>query len=254
MDILRAAHAAGLDAADELLRLDDGTPLPPELSEIRSLMLLKSELEGAPAAEPSAEENSSPGAARLAALQAQKAAHVADCLLAFDDASLFLHERVLEHERLVERLSALRRRGQTKRAAPQRAFDEAFEADDGVDSLGDWLDDAHLTPGLALRAPLSAAAGTWRGGGGGSGRRRRGRGGARPAVGILAAADQGAPRVVVDDDRRSRRRARRRARSRLAAPTRRRSRRRSEGFARGRGAARIVEASTLYVDVFRKSL
>ena len=144
MDILREAHAAGLDAADELLRLDDGTPLPPELSEIRSLMLLKSELEGAPAAEPSAEENSSPGAARLAALQAQKAAHVADCLLAFDDASLFLHERVLEHERLVERLSALRRRGQTKRAAPQRAFDEAFEADDGVDSLGDWLDDAHL--------------------------------------------------------------------------------------------------------------
>ena len=93
MDILRAAHAAGLDANDELLRLDDGTPLPPELSEIRSLMLLKSELEGAPAAEPSAEENSSPGAARLAALQAQKAAHVADCLLAFDDASLFLHER-----------------------------------------------------------------------------------------------------------------------------------------------------------------
>ena len=120
-------------------------------------MLLKS-AEGAPAAEPSAAENSSPGAARLAALQAQKAAHVADCLLAFDDASLFLHERVLEHERLVERLSALRRRGQTKRAAPQRAFDEAFEADDGVDSLGDWLDDAHLTPGLALRAPLSAAA------------------------------------------------------------------------------------------------
>jgi len=158
MDILRAAHAAGLDAADELLRLDDGTPLPPELSEIRSLMLLKSELEGAPAAEPSAEENSSPAAARLVALQAQKAAHVADCLLAFDDASLFLHERVLEHERLVERLSALRRRGQTKRAAPQRAFDEAFEADDGVDSLGDWLDDAHLTPGLALRTPLSAAA------------------------------------------------------------------------------------------------
>jgi hypothetical protein len=78
--------------SDERLRLDDGTALPPELADFRSMLLL---------ARAAAEEAAEPAVSvDLARLHQQKALEMRDCLMSFDDAVIFLHDRLLDHEAL----------------------------------------------------------------------------------------------------------------------------------------------------------
>lgn len=78
--------------SDEQLHLDDGTPLPPELADFRTMLQL-ARAAAVEAAEPAISVD-------LAALRQQKASEMRDCLMAFDDAVVFLHDRLLDHEAL----------------------------------------------------------------------------------------------------------------------------------------------------------
>ena len=116
--------------AEELLRLDDGTPLPPELAELRTLLQVHASLAGVVGGGGDDDDDE-----RLRALQEAKAEKLRDCLMLFDDFVLFLHDRVLDHEALVRRVTALRKRGSAKPAGRMR-FDEAIElGDDGDGEL-----------------------------------------------------------------------------------------------------------------------
>jgi len=81
----------GQPAGEDSLALDDGTPLPPELGEFRTMLQLALTASAA-AAEPASEP--------LTALRVRKAAEMRECLMAFDDAVIFLHDRLLDHEAL----------------------------------------------------------------------------------------------------------------------------------------------------------
>ena len=86
--------------AEELLRLDDGTTLPPELAEFRALLTLQAQLLAEEAAQPRAAGDGDDALDAYGALRVAKLSHVRDCLLEFDDAVLFLHDRLLDHERM----------------------------------------------------------------------------------------------------------------------------------------------------------
>lgn len=129
--------------AEELLRLDDGTPLPAELAELRALLQLQASLATSAQREEEEEEEADtpPGGsteeelrrmARLRALSDVKAEYVGECLLAFDDGLLFLHDRLLDHERLCRQLDAVRRRSAALPAGRCR-FDESVTIDDDDD-------------------------------------------------------------------------------------------------------------------------
>ena len=120
---------------EELLRLDDGTLLPEEVTELRTLLQLQVSFVGREeeADEANEDEDKDEDAAaarargvRLAALREQQRRHLNDCLLAFDDSVLFLHSQLLEHEKLGRRVSALRRRKQVVPAGRFR-YDEGVE-------------------------------------------------------------------------------------------------------------------------------
>ncbi|KAL1520718.1 hypothetical protein AB1Y20_022287 [Prymnesium parvum] len=126
---------------EELLRLDDGTLLPPELTEIRSLLQLQASLlshspsdeEGLFVPEAGLSEDELQRTAKLHALHAMKAEYVADCLLGFDEGLLFLHDKVLDHERLVRKLSEVRKRKAVRPVGKCR-FDESFYVSDEEDN------------------------------------------------------------------------------------------------------------------------
>ena len=121
---------------EELLRLDDGTPLPVELAELRTLLTLQASVAGE-ADLPSDCASSEP----LAALRREKAAGLRDVLMGFDDSILFLHDLLLDHERLCRRLQAVRRKNAVQPAGSSR-FDEAFEVgDEEGEDWKDWLGD-----------------------------------------------------------------------------------------------------------------
>ena len=83
---------------EELLRLDDGTPLPAALTELRSLL----NLHAAAAAEPVVQSDDDPeAAARLAAIAASKADMLRDCLLDFDEGLLLITAGIKETVRLL---------------------------------------------------------------------------------------------------------------------------------------------------------
>jgi hypothetical protein len=156
---------------EELLRLDDGTLLPEELTELRTLLQLQASFvgRGGEAEEEESDEDLSDPAARargerLVALREQQRQHLNDCLLAFDDSVLFLHAQLLEHEKLGRRVRALQRRKQAVPAGRFR-YDEGIECgsdeSDGGAAADDWRD-------WLSEAPPSAAAAR-RGGGGGGG-------------------------------------------------------------------------------------
>lgn len=121
--------------AEELLRLDDGTALPAELAELRSMLQLHQSLMGASERAASDDPEEEALAERLAALHAAKAEQVRDCLLAFDDGLLFLHDRLLDHEVLVKRLAAVRKQ-RTAVPAGKCRFDESVAVDDDDPALG----------------------------------------------------------------------------------------------------------------------
>ena len=162
--------------SEELLRLDDGTLLPPELAELRALLQLQASFvqsrneENEEDALEHGEEPPVPGRSeRLAALREQQRQHLNECLLEFDDSLLFLHSLLLEHEKLERRVRALRRRKQALPAGRCR-YDEGIEcgsgSDDGEgDDWRDWLTEAP------------------RGGGGGGGGGGSSSGGGRSAAG-----------------------------------------------------------------------
>ena len=138
---------------EELLCLDDGTPLPAELTELRSLLQLHSAFAGDDAPpEPEPSDDDPDAASRLAEIASAKADMLRDCLLDFDEGMLLLHDKLLDHERLVKRLDALRRR---QRAVPagRLAYDEAvaFDADDDDDD-----DEIDLSDLLAADLPGGA--------------------------------------------------------------------------------------------------
>ena len=70
---------------EELLRLDDGTPLPAQLTELRSLLQLHAL---AASTEIVAPDDDPDAAERLAELAATKAEMLRDCLLDFDEGLL----------------------------------------------------------------------------------------------------------------------------------------------------------------------
>ena len=156
---------------EELLRLDDGTLLPEELTELRTLLQLQASFlgRGGEAEEAENEDLADPAARargeRLAALREQQRQHLNDCLLAFDDSVLFLHAQLLEHEKLGRRVRALQRRKQAVPAGRFR-YDEGVECgsddSDGVAAADDWRD-------WLTEAPPGVAAALLRGGGGGGG-------------------------------------------------------------------------------------
>ena len=83
---------------EELLRLDDGTLLPEELTELRTLLQLQASFvgRGGEMEEVESDEDLADSAARarrdrLSMLREQQRRHLNDCLLAFDDSVLFLH-------------------------------------------------------------------------------------------------------------------------------------------------------------------
>ena len=131
---------------EEQLRLDDGTPLPAELAELRSLLTIQAGL-----AREVAEGGAEGGDSSLAALRAGQSAQLRECLLDYDDSVLFLHDLVIDHDRLCKRLAALRRR-RTVVPAGRSQFDESFDAD-GVpdDTPSDWRDWLGDEPWLELR-------------------------------------------------------------------------------------------------------
>ena len=67
---------------------------------------------------------------RLHALQTMKADYVTDCLMAFDESILFLHDKVLDHERLVKRLADMQKRKAVLPRGKSSRFDEAIELSD----------------------------------------------------------------------------------------------------------------------------
>ena len=82
----------GVALSEEVLRLDDGTLLPSVLAEFRTMWQL---------ARDAADEAAQPAiSADLAALRRHKAAELQECLRSFDDAVVFLHDRLLDHEAL----------------------------------------------------------------------------------------------------------------------------------------------------------
>ena len=157
---------------EELLRLDDGTLLPEELTELRTLLQLQASFvgRGGEAEEAESDEDLADPAARarcerLAALREQQRQHLNDCLLAFDDSVLFLHAQLLEHEKLGRRVRALQRRKQAVPAGRFR-YDEGVECgsdeSDGSAAADDWRD-------WLTEAPPGAAAARRGGSGGGGG-------------------------------------------------------------------------------------
>ena len=122
-------------AEEELLRLDDGTLLPAELTELRSLLQLhaaaRTENDEAQAALSGLTDDPE-HAAQLAQLAAAKAEMLRDCLLAFDEGMLLLHDKLLDHEALCKRLAAVRRR-KASQPTGRLDFDEAVTFDDGDD-------------------------------------------------------------------------------------------------------------------------
>ena len=157
---------------EELLRLDDGTLLPEELTELRTLLQLQASFvgRGGETEEAESDEDLADPAARargerLAALREQQRQHLNDCLLAFDDSVLFLHAQLLEHEKLGRRVRALQRRKQAVPAGRFR-YDEGIECgsdeSDGGATADDWRD-------WLSEAPPGAAAALRRGGGSGGG-------------------------------------------------------------------------------------
>ncbi len=125
--MLTALH--GLDEDDdgeeERLRLDDGTVLPRALSELRSLFQMHSSLVAEAAADPDTSRE-------LADLREAKLQTVRECLMEFDDAMLFIHDKLLDHEADCRRLAVARKRNSAKPAGRCR-YDEAISFDDGAD-------------------------------------------------------------------------------------------------------------------------
>lgn len=163
MDRLRIdEHGASTEEIDtpaeipdeELLRLDDGTPLPPELSELRALLELHTSFASEEAS--SADTSDDPEhAAQLAAIASAKINMLRDSLLAFDEGLLLLHDKLLDHERLVRQLAAVRQQSKAAMPAGKVAFDEAIELNDAAaedDAIG-------LNDLLAAEAPGGAGAG-----------------------------------------------------------------------------------------------
>ena len=146
---------------EELLRLDDGTVLPAELAELRSLLQLQATLL-APVPdddlllddeEPSEDELRSK--AKLHALHTVKAEYVTDCLMAFDECLLFLHDKVLDHERLVKQLADLRKQKMVRPSGRCR-FDESVCVSDDEDEDAGRSAIAHAQPDVNdLRALLA---------------------------------------------------------------------------------------------------
>ena len=79
---------------DELLRLDDGTPLPVELAELRSLLELHS-LAGATDEDDMIAVDDASGRKLLDEIAAAKADALRDCLLGFDEGILQLENDLL---------------------------------------------------------------------------------------------------------------------------------------------------------------
>lgn len=112
---------------EELLRLDDGTVLPVELAELRTLLQLHQ------AQHSSSDETDDP---RLAAIAEAKAEAMRDLLLGFEENILLLHDKLLDHEVQCRRLDAVRRRRKAALPVARRRggvgdhFDEACAIDD----------------------------------------------------------------------------------------------------------------------------
>ena len=139
---------------EERLRLEDGTLLPPELTELRALLELTA-ASSASSAVPAPEADADPEhAAQLAAIATAKADMLRDCLLEFDEGMLLLHDKLLDHEQLVKRLDALRR---SKAAVPagKLAFDEAVDFEDDEEDQDELVGLSDL---LAADAPGGAGA------------------------------------------------------------------------------------------------
>ena len=135
---------------EELLRLDDGTPLPVELAELRTLLTLRASVAG-----DQADMSDCADAESLAALRREQAAGLRDCLMGFDDSILFLHDLLLDHERLCRRMQAVRRKHAVRPAGSSR-FDEAVEiGDEEGESWKDWLGDE---PWMAARGSADGIA------------------------------------------------------------------------------------------------
>ena len=185
-ELLRPETAALAEEAEdglpteELLRLDDGTLLPPELAELRSLLQLQASLL-TPAADDDLQldneeptENELRSRAKLHALHTMKAEYVSDCLMAFDESLLFLHDKVLDHERLVKQLADLRKL-KVVRPSGKCRFDESVgvgddegddvrgrSADPDVNDLRALLDDDADEPGAWCEANESRPSDTAR--------------------------------------------------------------------------------------------
>ena len=137
---------------EELLRLDDGTRLPAELTELRSLLELHSMAAGTGERVAFDADNiegqnadgcDSAARDKLAALAAAKAEALSSCLLGFDEGILLLHDKVLDHEALCRRLAAIRRR--QRQAPPGRYhYDETVMFDDDVDGSAVDAEDSAL--------------------------------------------------------------------------------------------------------------
>ena len=132
---------------EEMLRLDDGTPLPAELSELRALLQLHSAT--AAEAQPNADADDPEQAAQLAALASAKADMLRDCLLEFDEGMLLMHDKLLDHEALVKRLHEVRKT-KTVKLAGRVDYDEAIDVGDDDD------DDLSLADLLAVDLPGGA--------------------------------------------------------------------------------------------------
>jgi len=134
---------------EELLRLDDGTRLPAELAELRTLLELHSTssvFDGDDVDDASRNQ--------MAALQVAKAEALRDCLLGFDEGILLLHDKLLDHEALCKRLDMLRK---CKRAAPVGKFrydEEVVFDDDAANAVGHSEDSAlDLSDLLSIDTP-----------------------------------------------------------------------------------------------------
>ena len=146
---------------EELLRLDDGTPLPAALTELRSLLQLHAAATSGPVIAPADDGDDDPqAAARLAELAATKADMLRDCLLDFDEGMLLLHDKLLDHEQLVKRLNAVRKRNVAVPAG-KFAYDEAICFDDEEEDDVPSASSASSRPGGAGQ---QAAKGGGRGG------------------------------------------------------------------------------------------